>query len=368
MKRFKLLFFCLGLCLLTGCSRNMNRREIDEINFIHVMGIDYTDDKYIITAVYSMGGNTEDSESGNSGGEEISTGKGTTAFEAFEDLRLKNKKTVSIANTGYFLIGDSAARHGIDNCLDFLSRDETVKMESLIFVTKGTDAASFLSRSMENGQVIHEDLEAIEQKQMELVTRNDNTLVNILNDMENNMTGIIIPYLISGNNSFLIEGYAVFDRNVLADYLDKETSSGVNFIKNIIRTYPIYLKNNVSLSVTDSKCKIKSKIKNKGIRIVIKLDFETAVKEVNTDKDIFTTEKLESLTALQNDYILGILKKAVNYSAENKRDILQIERLIQNRHAGVWKNYKENWKDYLDKIQYEFQINSEITKSFVLSN
>lgn len=365
MGRIKIVILFLCLCLFVGCTHDMNRREIDEINFIHVMGIDYSMGKYILTAIYSSDQGA-DPEKGDAGKEEISQGRGVTPYEAFQDLKLKNKKSISIANTGYFLIGDRAARHSIDRCIDFLSRDETVKMESLIFVIKDVEAADFISQSLENEQVIHEDLEAIEQKQQELVTRNDNTLVNILNEMENTMTGMLIPYLISEKNSFLLQGYAVFDELILVDYLDTETSSGINFIKNIIRAFPIYLED-VGLSISYSKCKLKSRLDNNQIKVRIHLDFETMVKEINTDKNIFSQEELSRLTDMQNDYIIEIMKQATNYSIHNGRDILQIARLVENQHTKKWRDYEENWNDTISEIQYEFEVNSRITKSFIVS-
>lgn len=362
MKRLVVVLFSLVLC---GCSHDMNRREIDEINFIHVMGIDYLEGEYVLTAIYSSSQGA-DPEKGSARDEETSEGRGATPFEAFQNLKLKNKKTVSIANTGYFLLGDRAARKGIDICIDFLSRDETVKMESLIFITRDMKAADFINESIEKGQSVHEDLEAVEQKQQELITRNDNTLVNILNDLQNNITGGLIPYLIAEENSFLLQGYAVFDKLILVDYLDMDTSSGVNFIKNIIRAYPIYLDNNVGLSISYSKSHIKSELSNNKVKVVINLSFETMVKEVNANKDIFTKEELSRLTDMQNTYIVNIMKMATNYSINTGRDILQIARLMQNQHTKKWSKFEDDWSSMVSEIQYEYDVKSQITKSFIL--
>jgi spore germination protein KC len=366
MNKVKKSAIILFVFLLCGCSHDMNRREIDEINFIHVMGIDYHKGEYILTAVYSSSQGA-DPEKGSAGDEEISEGVGATPYEAQQNLKLKNKKTVSIANTGYFLIGERAATKGINECIDFLSRDETVKMESLLFITKDMDAADFIADSLENEQVIHEDLKAVEQKQQELVTRNDNTLVNILNELENDTTCCIIPYLLAEDNSFLLPGYAVFDNFKLVDYLDMDTSSGINFIKNIIRAYPIYLEDNVGLAISYSESHMKSQLNDNQVKVVIHLDFETMVKEVNTKEDIFTTNKLKKLTGLQNDYIINIMKKATNYSVNTGRDILQIARLVENQHRRDWKDIKEVWSSMISEIQYEFDVESQITKSFILS-
>ena len=48
------------------------------------------------------------------------------------------------------------------------------------YVTKGIDAKEFMKESLEEKQQVQVDLEAIKQKQQELLTRYDNTLVNIL--------------------------------------------------------------------------------------------------------------------------------------------------------------------------------------------
>lgn len=362
MKKLFVLLFSLLLC---GCSHDMNRREIDEINFIHVMGIDYSEGEYVLTAIYSSSQGA-DPEEGSAGDEETSEGRGLTPYAALQDFKLKNKKSVSIANTGYFLIGDRAARNGIDICLDFLSRDETVKMESLIFITKDMEAGDFISESIEKGQTVHEDLEAVEQKQQELVTRNDNTLVNILNELDKGVTSGLVPYLIAEENAFLLQGYAVFDKNTLVDYLDIDTSSGVNFIKDIIRAYPIYLEDYVGLSISYSKSKMKSKIEKDQIIIIVKLNFETMVKEVNTSDEIFSAEALSSLTDMQNKYIIDIMTKATNYSINTGRDILQIAGLLESHHTKVWRSYEKDWDEKISEIGYEFDVNSQITKSFIL--
>jgi spore germination protein KC len=343
----------------------MNRREIDEINLIHVMGIDYKEGEYVLTAIYSSSQGA-DPEKGSEGDEEVSEGRGSTPFEAFQNLKLKNKKSVSIANTGYFLIGEDAAKKNIEKCIDFLSRDETVKMESLIFVTQGSEASYFISEGIEKGQIVHEDLEAVEQKQQELVTRNDNTLVNILNEIENITTGVIIPYLKAEENSFLLGGYAVFDNLSLVDYLDLDTSAGINIIKNIIRAYPIYLDDDVALSLSYSKSRIKSELDNEQVKVVIHVDFETMVKEVNVNEDIFRNEALNNITEMQNDYIINIMKKATNYSTSSGRDILQIARLVQNQHTKKWSEIEGEWDNMISDIQYEFDVKSKVTKSFIL--
>ena len=366
MKLKKLILIIIPF-LLIGCTHDMNRREIDEINFVQVMGIDYSEGEYTLSALISSDAGT-DPEKGKSGKEEIMEATGKTPYAAFEELKLKSKKSLSVANTGYFLIGDAAATEGIKKCLDFISHDETIKMESLIFVTREMKASDFLNQGIENQQMVHEDLEAVKQKQHDLVTRNDNTLVNILNEMEQVYYSLLVPYLVSEEKAFLIRGYAVFDDLKLADYLDMETSSGVNFIKDIIRVYPVYLEEEASLSLSYSNTKLKSKLDHGRVTVSIMVDFETMVEEVETDKNIYTQDELTRLTDKQNEYIKNIIKKAVDYSTTTGRDILKISQLVENQHVKEWKNLKEGWKAEISEIEYQYVVRSKISKSFILKS
>jgi spore germination protein KC len=366
MRKAVLFIIIIIPILFGGCTHDMNRKEIDEINFIHVMGIDYKDGEYTVSALYSSSGGADPESGGGPGKEEITEGKGKSPYQAMEDIRLKNKKTISVANTGYFLIGDEAARNGIKECLDFLSRDETIKMEALIYVVQNSSALDFLKQGLENKQTIHEDLKAVEQKQLELVTRNDNTLVNILNEMRQTYSSVLVPYLVSEAKSFLIKGYSVFDQLKLKDYLDQDTSSGVNFIKDIIRVYPIYLEDNVGLSLSYSKTKLKSKLNGNRVKITVKVDFETMIKEVTGQNEVFTRDGLKRLTEEENEYIQRILEKAVNYSVTTGLDILQIARLVENEHVAQWKELEQGWTESVSDIQYEYVIQSKVAKSFIL--
>lgn len=364
----KKLLLCLLAFMLCGCTHDMSRKEIDEIDLILTLGIDYVEGEYSLSALYSTGGGADPEKGADSGMEEVVKGKGKSAYEALEDLKSKNRKEISLAQAGAFLIGDSAARNGIDKSLDFLSRDETIKMEALIYIIKDKSAADFIKEGIDNKQSIHEDLQALEQKQRELLTRSDNTFVNILNDIEQTYSSVLVPYLIAEESGFIIEGYAVFDELILQDYLDKDTSEGVNFIKNVMRSYSIYLKDQVNLMVSYTETDLSTDIVDENISVNIKVSFETMIKEVIAKENIFTPEELERLTEEQNNYIKAIIEKAVQYSQSTGFDILNLARKLENQNFSQWKNIKENWSNKISDVNYQVKLQSRISKSFILGN
>lgn len=362
----KRLIFLILPILLCSCTHDMNREEIDEIDLVLVLGIDYSEGNYHLSALYSTGGGADSEAGAGSGKEQIAKGKGKTAYEALEDLKQNNKKNITLAQVGSFLIGEEAAKQGIDHSLDFLKRDETIKMEALLYIIKGKKASEFMEEGVENKITIHEDLEAMEQKQKELLTRNDNTFVNILNDMEQSYSSVLIPYLIGEKSGLLIEGYAVFDELKLVDYLDRDTSDGVNFIRNIMRSFPIYLKDEASLTVSYTDTRLKTDLRDNRIIITIEVDFESMMKEILTKEDIFTQKQLLRLTNAQNDYVRSILEKPVQYSKKKGIDILNLARMVENQNVGGWDRIEGTWNEMIASIEYRYQIRSQITKSFIL--
>ncbi len=368
MKKVLLLILII-LCLpFIGCTHDMNKEEIDAIDMALVLGIDYKDGEYQLCALYSTGGGAGTGAGAGPGKEEITKGKGKTAYEAIENLKLNDKKNLTLAQVGMFLVGEGAAKEGIEQSIDFLKRDETIKMEALIYIIKGNDAEKFISNAMDKKQVIHEDLDAMKQKQLKFVTRNENTMVNILNDMQQSYSSLLIPYLVAKEGGVQIEGYAVFNKLKLYDYLDHETSSGVDFLRNTIRTFPIYLKDGVSLAVTYTKTKLTTKVVDNLVTVSVKVDFETAMKEITGKQDVFTIPELKKLTGDQEDYIRTILKKPIEYSALNGLDILRLARKVENQNVSEWSSIKGNWGNMISDIQYDYQIRSKITKSFILGN
>lgn len=368
MKMNRIFFMpCLALLIfLGGCTHDMSRREIDEIDLVLVLAIDYDNGEYTVSGLYSTGGGADPEKGTGTGEEEVAKGTGRSAYEALEDLKLKNKKSISLAQAGSFLIGEAAAKQGLNRSLDFLSRDETIKMEALIYITKGKKAADFIQEGIENKQTIHEDLEAIEQKQQEILTRNDNTMVNILNDMKQTDSCVMVPYLIADESGYLIDGYAVFDQLVLRDYLDHETSDGVNFIRNIMRSYPVYLDNGVGLYISYTNTKLKTRLENQQVTVKITVSFESMLKEVLTQTNVFTAKEMERLTQEQNNYIRSIIEKPVKYSVENGLDILNLARQVENQNFVQWQGIKDTWADEISDIKYQYKVQSRISKSFIL--
>jgi len=354
--------------LLCGCSADFNKTEIDEIDFIHILSIDYLENKIVLTAVFS--------ESSNSGSDEMSvktiSGKGKNMFEAYEDLKKNNNKNISIAHTSFYLIGEDAGKLGLSNYIDYLSRDETIKMNAFVFVTKDMDASKFLVNTINDESTIHKDLDAINQKEKQKIKRFNNKISDLFNVIENNKP-ILIPYVIILENGFTVEGLSVFKDLKLYDYLDSNTSLGYNLLKNNIKTLPVYLDNGDGLLITNPSVKFDPIIINNKIHININLKLYSTIKEIKAEnlnimEEIINQNNkldiIDSLSERQEDYINTLCDKAINYSISSGIDIFDIQGKVLNNLD--LKDLNEEWKEIIKNINYNIKIKSQITRSLLL--
>ena len=128
-----LLFFCL---LLTGC---WNRKELNKIEIVSVIGLTKENDKCIMTSQViipnSMGTHSKTTSSSNKHYENY-TVKGETLFDAVRNTTLISNHKLFHQHNKALVFSESLAREGIMNCVDFFLRDHDIRPQINIIITK----------------------------------------------------------------------------------------------------------------------------------------------------------------------------------------------------------------------------------------
>ena len=102
---------------LAACSMP-TRYSIEDLQNIMVVGIDLQEDKIMITAVVDTMQKGKEAESVQTG-TKIYIAEGQTVFEAKRALHQMVEKHVTWNQLKYIIIGENAARQGIDRLLTF---------------------------------------------------------------------------------------------------------------------------------------------------------------------------------------------------------------------------------------------------------
>ena len=363
-KRYTWFFILVVLAVFYISFMYMERTEISDIDILLVVGIDKVDNEYRVSGLYNKNGGVDKA----SDGAKIIEGRGRSFYEAYNDLEQKNLKNVSIAHTTFYIFGEGAAREGMSQCLDFIEREQTVKTNALIYLYEGESVNELMKKSVKQKNQLNEDLNGISQKQMDQLKVVDNTVNEVTEFLERDNYNIFIPYLTMDDDQIYINGYGVIKDDELVTFLDRNNSITLDFIRNRVRTYPIYLENQVGLQITDSQVSSNVKIVNGAIKVIMNVLFESDVKEVTSTDHVFESYYMNQLEKQQNQYMKDQIENLIDVAKEYQLDITNSSEKIRNTYINDWETISSHWNKYFSNIIYDYRIESQTGQSYVLGS
>lgn len=135
MKKIKLILFLLvSIFYLTGC---WDSDELEEMLYIHSIGLDYRDDRYIIYAQLFNFQSLPTDE--GAGGEEtqvtVGVGEGTTVVEAVHDLYSATQRRIFWGHLSSIIFSESVLEGDIEGGLDVISRFHEIRPTPWIYAS-----------------------------------------------------------------------------------------------------------------------------------------------------------------------------------------------------------------------------------------
>lgn len=300
MKKF-ILFF--SIIILTGCYDYV---EINNLSFISTIGIDYIDDKYVIT--YEILSDKKEGENASIKKASNITGSGKSISEAFDNITLKIVKIPYYQHIKAIIISEEIAKNHMKPIMDFLVRNPKIKKEFYLVVSTNKDAKDILSMQSDDIPVIGNKLE----KMIDTGYYNYNSvysktfedfLEKVLNPKIDSMTTAIEVK----DDQINIKGISLFkDFNYILT-LDDKSSSFLNIlngekINTIITNY--YDDKQISIKLFNGS--VKYSFDNK-INVTINLEGE--ILENTSSLDL---KKEDTYKKLQNDFSIIINEELNN--------------------------------------------------------
>lgn len=348
------------MLLLGGCSKDFNKKEINEIDMIRVLGIDFEDDMYTVTALYGVGG-------GDTINGEINTidGEGESLFEAFENLKKSNKKNITLAYTGFFLLGEGLVDSSVEDTIYYLVKDETVKMNALLFVTKDVKAKDVIKDAKENETMIQDDLTAMVQKRLESVTRNENTILWLYEDLADAQSSMIIPYLNYEEKELTLGGYTALLDGRKEAYLDEATSLGADLLLGIVRSCPLILDDGYGIMTNNIQTSIVPTLQTNMIVMHVTIKFDSVIRSVPNGNNTLDNLTRKRIKAQLENAILDIVNNATTVAKSLNVDIFGVDDRLQKDYS-IWSTLDGHYSDYMQYTEYNYTIQSRVTRSSVL--
>lgn len=261
-KRFSVaIIFALLLPLFSGCGGLLgaNYREIDTLQLVQTLGIDEDKDIYEITI--STG------KMGESQPPVIISRPGASLLQGENSVQeYSSKEELFFSHTKYAVFGEEAAKKSIPEFLDHLARGARMRMDSTLFVVKGSTAKNLIVQSGKSDYVITDSLSSVERdvkREGSVYPFNCREILRATCEYGSALACAISPsqtegsvYSESGSLTATPTGYAILREGSLCGYLDAELSWGASLLMGHSGTGILPLKNGeqkISLSTMPGK-------------------------------------------------------------------------------------------------------------------
>jgi spore germination protein KC len=369
--------------ILTGC---WNRRELNELALVVAMSIDKSGNQYLISTQVVDPGEVSIS-AGGSGRAPVTTydEKGKHLFEAVRRMTTISPRKLYWSHLQMLIISEEVAKDGLNNILDFFTRDNEFRKDFYIVVSKDIQAKEILRNltSIEKipAHKMRSSLETSEKAWAPTTAIQLDELISALTSDGINpiLTGLSIhgigPKGESVENVQRIEPFArlkyknlaIFKKDKLIGWFNENESKGYNYIMNNVHStvghIPCEKKGELVLEVIRSRAKIKGRVVNGNPKIDIFLSSEANIGEVACHVDLTKPDAITKLEENTNKVDIDIIKNSVNKAKELGVDVFGFGEVIHRADPKAWKSLKKNWDQEFVQVPVSVHSNLKIRRT-----
>ncbi|MBU4642343.1 Ger(x)C family spore germination protein [Bacillus toyonensis] len=386
--RTKIYGLILVLFIMTGCS---NYRELNNLAIIVGAGIDYDKEKqeYIVTyqAINPQGvPTTAISAPGGDMAVINYQGRGKTIVEASRNTSKKISRQNLYYHTSLIIIGEAAAKKGLNFILDVYERDPKVRTSLPVLISRNTSAKNILDIVPSGFTRItsKEFLDKLENTSTLLGENGNNSkvyqVIAALTSLGNEpaISGISIAGNIKQgwNKSNLettkrtytvINGIGVFRKGKLVHWLDGTKAKSVQMINNTLKQTNVNVtcKKGTDLSVVINRAKkdVKVNVKEEKVFIDVHIHANAYIGEAVCDEDLKKVTILKNIEKKVEHKIKKDLQKGIREVQKLKTDIFGFGDILHRSHLKEWRMVKDHWNESFSKayVRIKVQVNIDST-------
>jgi spore germination protein KC len=365
-KAAKILFVSVHLILLSGC---WDRTEVNDLALIVGLGIDQKKDGRIMLTTELIvpqavgGGQMMGGGGGGGGGVQTlaRSGTGATVADAISNLQEKLPRRVFWGHTKVIVFGERAAKAGIRQHLDFLSRNPQIRLRSNVLVSKGTAKSVF------------ELLPPIEQSSAEVLRELSEskllmqvTIKDALQMLSSDAGAAALPMVKilppekgkkDRQTIAFIQRTAIFKKDKMIGDIDDKLTRGVLWLRNEIK------RANITVTLTGEKGNITSTMLRAHTEFIPKYEkgkWKMIVKATTEDDIILNGTKLDLLNPKYTKMIEKELEKEANkriqaalkkVQKEMKADIFGFADIFHRKYPREWNRVKNRWEQIFPDVE-----------------
>ncbi|WP_088835162.1 Ger(x)C family spore germination protein [Paenibacillus tyrfis] len=371
-------YFTLFTLLLSGC---WDRKETNELSMILAVGfdqlVDGTKEVSILCFVPGAGGGESGGQSGSSSGGRQGniyryTVIGRTATEAYSSIQQKITRRLFWAETKIVLFGETLAKAGISDELDFLFRNVETREQMKLFLSERTAKEKIYELSDPN--VVSLLISFARDAKYRSYT-----LVEVMQGISGESKAFFLPYLDTRKINVNLkqtgiwqeaDKIAVISQRKLAGSLEKKLAKGnlwlsPNLLRRIVG-FPFGKDGQlVTLEILSHKFRLSPQVSGNKWSMEVRIDVEADVYQNTSNVNFFAPEdNLRKLEGPFNKEIQKEVESVIEYlQTEARADAIGFGHAFHCWYPSIWKREKANWNERFPSVETKVVVNSKIRRA-----
>ena len=234
MKKAFSLLIIIMLSVLSGCSGSIyaQYRELEQMRIIQIMGIDYDDSGVQLSLASSGGKNSQDAPAALS----ASASSISTALQRIRNFSCE--EDLFCAHVGHILIGEEAARKGMENILSYICHSSEIRVDLPVYVMTNASARETMDSVGNSKKGISEVLQSVQAALSDRGESHIFTAAEIIRNIERNGSALVCALEHAAaseadtESTAAVYGYGVIKDYSLVQLIDRENAVGANFLMN----------------------------------------------------------------------------------------------------------------------------------------
>jgi len=388
----KLASFALSLSILlqaSGCgSIYTNYKEIEQLQVIQTMGLDYLSGGVSLSLATAFDPKALDGPARLfSDAPSI-----TTAFERVRKYSFEEE--LFFAHINSLLLGEEAARKGIDAYLMYICRSPDIRIDIPVFVVRGGTAREAV---LNVGNSINGISEVMRSLKQTLEWRGDGGITNtadVVQDLRRHGSALIcaLEYaaaseisgsvtdgsgamspsdtdpeqsLASRDRTLAYTGYAVIRDGRLCEYIDREQAIGVAFLQNRVKICDVIVEDRqgraVTLEIDGGGSEIVPHWDSDGslLGFEVKAKAEASIVELSRG-NLSGSEELDYILSALEKKIADCMSAVLQTSRRCRADFLGLGSRVELEDAEKFRALEKDFDALLPELQIRVTVNGQL--------
>jgi spore germination protein KC len=371
-RRAVLLATCLLAMLLSGC---WNRRELETLGIILAVGYDWDEERqeYVVSAQMAKP-QAKQSDVGGGGqgpGAHVFTARGKTVFDASRNLSLIATRRAWWGHVQVLVIGEAAAKRGLDGLLDFVERDGETRPIYFVTVTKGwAGDLMHLQASLESVPAL--GLVSLVRAAGATSTSPVIRILDVSQAIEAPSSAILgVVGVSEGAGSdlgkptkeFRLDGSAVFDKANLVGYLDDRETRGAMWVRGRVRGALLAVPcpgspgKHIGVEVIHASAKVTPEVDRKGkVQVRAQIRVEANLGDQDCNFPYVKLDRIEELDRVVGNRIREEVVAAQKACAALNADCFGLTDRVMQRFPAYYEQVKVERRSWPMVLEIEVRV------------